>query len=267
MLLVNIYREPEIVGRIYLQLCNLFVEPILNKQKDLFFDHAFSVMHKLTATKYHLDNYIKIEKQQFEYSRRFFKEKMNQTREAFELIFELEAFLFQVKSSLDMLVKLMIPIVGNNVVHTQTFGNKGEKLIKGLTKYKRKKDINVDAVDNLINLIKSDKDSWLEKVVTMRDELSHYKALRDYKFLPIKLPNGQIGVRKPAFKNMDTVKFMKIIFSNNIEFHQDFMAFALSIKAPPILQLIHQDTKSAIDKFNHEAAKFIKWAWGIKTRG
>lgn len=264
MMLVKLYSENEIMGRIYMQICNLFPDPILREHKDIFFEHAFSVMHKLSATKYHLDNYIRIEKQQYEHSRRFFKKQMNETREAFELIFELEAFLFQIKSSLDMLAKLMIPIVGKNVVQTQTYGDKGEKLIKGLTQYKQKKEVNVVAIDHLINLIKSDKDSWLEKVVGFRDELNHYKALRDYRFEPIQMPKGQIGVRKPAFKNMNTVEFMKLTFSNNIEFHQDFMALALAIKAPPIFQLIPQDATSAIKDYNHEAARYIKWAWGLR---
>jgi hypothetical protein len=53
--------DNEIGGRIFLQVQNLFVEAILANQKDIFFTHAFSVMHKLTATKYHLKNYERLE--------------------------------------------------------------------------------------------------------------------------------------------------------------------------------------------------------------
>jgi hypothetical protein len=62
----KIYDSNEITGRIYLQLCNLFPETLLQEDKDLFFGHAFAVMHKLNATKYHLDNYKRIEKVQFD---------------------------------------------------------------------------------------------------------------------------------------------------------------------------------------------------------
>ncbi len=69
-MIVKLWDDEEIGGRIYLQLCNLFPEAFLSDQKDKFFFHAFSVMHKLTATKYHLDNYKRIEKIQYEESKR-----------------------------------------------------------------------------------------------------------------------------------------------------------------------------------------------------
>lgn len=155
--------DDEISGRIYLQLCNLFPETFLFDQKDKFLNHAFSVMHKLTATKYHRDNYKRIEKSQYEEAKRKFKKQAIETREAFELIFELEAFLYQVKSSLDMLIKLLIPIIGDGIVRTKTYSNKGDDLIKSLTQYKKKKEVHIEMVDNLTNLVKVHKEGWLEK--------------------------------------------------------------------------------------------------------
>jgi hypothetical protein len=72
-LLVKMWDDDEISGRIYLQFCNLFPEAFLSDQKDKFLNHAFSVMHKLTATKYHRDNYKRIEKSQYNEARRKFK--------------------------------------------------------------------------------------------------------------------------------------------------------------------------------------------------
>ena len=140
-MITKMWEDDEIGGRIYLQLCNLFVDQIVSDQKDSFFRHAFSVMHKLTATKYHLNNYEKIEQKQFQQARRKFKKNPNETRESFELIFELESFLYQVKSSLDMLIKLLEPIIGAGTVRTKTYSNKGEDLIKGLVQYKKKKGV------------------------------------------------------------------------------------------------------------------------------
>ena len=254
--------DDEIGGRVYLQLCNLFPEAFLSDQKDKFFNHAFSVMHKLTGIKYHRDNYKRIEKIQFEEAKRKFKKKPDETREAFELIFELEAFLYQVKSSLDMLVKLLVPILGSGMVKTTTYSNKGDDLIKGLTQYKNKKDVYVEMVDNLINLVQDHKKAWLEKTVKLRDELNHIEGLRNYRFEPLKLPNGELTVRKPRFKNFDTLEMMNLIYSNNLVFHQDFMVLSLALRAGPAFLLLPMDSKEAERRFNHKSAKYVKWSWG-----
>ena len=257
----KIYDSNEITGRIYLQLCNLFLEAILHESKDLFFDHAFSVMHKLNATKYHLDNYYKIEQVQYQKAEYSFKRGKYDIEEQLPLIFELEAFLYQIKSSLDMLVKLLIPIT-DNIVRTQTYSKKGEGIIPGLEQFKQKKGVRTDAVDGLIQLMRDDKDAWLQTVVEWRDELNHIKALKNYTFEPYQLPDGKVIVKKPSFKDMDTVKFMELTYHNNLEFHQDFMVLALTIKAPSRFVPIKQDEKQAIEEFK-ELGKFVKWAWGM----
>jgi len=135
--------DEEIGGRIYLQMCALFFDALLAEDKERFMLHAISVMHKLAATKYHLNNYQRIERQHYENARRTFKKNPHKTREAFELIFELEAFVFQIKSSLDMLVKLVDPVVGPDIIKTRTYSNEGDDLIKGLEQYKKKKGVNI----------------------------------------------------------------------------------------------------------------------------
>lgn len=258
----KIYDNDEISGRIYCQLCNLYLDTILHEEKDRFFSHAFSVMHKLYATKYHLQNYKRIEKQQLQRAEDLFRKGKFELREQLELIFELEAFLFQIKSSLDMLAKLLSPIIGDNIVHTQTYKNKGEGLITGLERYKDRSGVNVVAVERLIELMRSDKDDWLSRVIDYRDTCSHFEAIRDYVFEPIKLPNGRIVAKKPSFKGMNTVEFMETAYSNNLEYHQDFIVFALAIKLPKTIVPIRQDFEKVKEEFG-EAAKYVKWGLGF----
>lgn len=261
----KIYDNNEITGRIYLQLCNLFIEPILNDQKDYFWDYAFCIMHKLNATQYHMMNYIAIEKEEYDRTQKLANKGKYEMKEQLELIFELEAFLFQVKSSLDMLVKLLIPIVGKDIVKTQTYGDKGEHLIKGLTQYKNKKGVNIKAIDNLIELITNDKDSWLKTTVEIRDELNHTRGLKDYGFTLLELPNGKYAVIKPKFMGFNTIGFMKMVYSNNIEYHQDFIALALAIKAPTCFSLIPCDREFARVNLGDQKG-YVKWAWGMKSQ-
>jgi len=266
LMLCKMWNDPEIRGRIYLQLCHLFANEIIAEERELFFSHCFSVMHKLTAIKYHMDNYKRIEKQQFKEAMRSFKKNPQQTFEAFELIFEMEAFLFQVKSSLDMLIKLMIPVVGPHFFKTYTFHKQGDNLIKGLDQYKKKKGVYIEAVDDLKNLTAMHKEGWIKTVVDWRDELNHEKALRDYKFLPRRMPNGLIVPIKPKFKGHDTTKLMSTIYYNCIEYHQDFMSFALAIKAGPMFTLMPERQERVLEIFKTDAAIFIKWVWGLTKK-
>ena len=265
-MIVKMWEDQEIGARIYLQACNLFVGGLLLKeQKDRFFTHAFAVMHKLSATKYHLENYRRIEAEQLEEAKRHFSKDASRTREAFELIFELEAFLFQVKSSLDMLVKLLRPILGQHVVKTHTYGNKGEDLIKGLRQYRKKGGVNLEAVDRLIDLAESHKDGWLQRTVELRDELIHIEGLRNYQYRPMKLNDGSIVAQKPRFKNFDTLKTLEIIYQNNLIFHQDFMAFSLALLVPPGIVLGPETESEVASGFPPEMAKYIRWCWRLVT--
>ncbi|HZK69990.1 MAG TPA: hypothetical protein VFD03_00535 [Clostridia bacterium] len=264
MLVKKMYDNNEISGKIYCQLCNLFIEALLQEDKDFFMGYSLNIMHKLNAIKYHLNNYKKIEEIQYQKTKQLLKKgKINQD-EQLELIFELEAFLFQIKSSLDMLTKLLIPIIGRNMIHTQTYGDKGDKLIKGLEQYKKKTGVNIEAVDNLITLMKDAKDSWLENVISARDKLNHLEGLRNYNFNHRTLINGQLVVEKPKFDDMNTVHYMELVYSNNLDFHQDFIVLALAIKTPSCFCIIPKDPKEAIQEYG-ELGKYIKYAWGMKN--
>lgn len=263
-MIVKMWEDQEIGARIYLQACNLFVGGLLLKeQKDRFFTHAFAVMHKLSATKYHLENYRSIEAEQLEEANRQFSKDPSRTREAFELIFELEAFLFQVKSSLDMLVKLLRPILGEHVVKTHTYGNKGEDLIKGLKQYRKKRGVNVEAVNRLIGLAEMHKEGWLQRTVELRDELSHIEGVRNYQYRPMKTSDGRIVAQKPSFKNFETLETLEIIYQSNLIFHQDFMAFSLALLPPAGIVLGPKAESEVVAGFPPEAAKYIRWCWRL----
>jgi DNA-binding ferritin-like protein (Dps family) len=208
----------------------------------------------------------KIENRELKSAQRRFKKHPNETREAFELIFEVEAFLFQVKSSLDMLVKLLNPIIGSGFVRTKTYEKKGESIIKGLEQLKKKKNTRKEEIDQLIELIRSDKDSWIETVVDYRDELNHFKGLNDFKFIPRQIDYNQIIAERPRFKGYEVVSFMETIYRNNIEFSHDFVCVALSIRMPTCIYLETDTEENALQYFgNIPSAKFVKYCWYLNT--
>jgi hypothetical protein len=263
----QMWTDHEIAGRIYIQACKLQIKDLLGDDAERFWEHASSVMHKLTATKYHLDNYKRLERQEIEAARRRFKKNPNQTREAFELIFEIEAFLFQVKSSLDMLAKMLGPIIGDDQLKLHTFKDNGDGVVKALEQHKRRKDTNASAVDELIRLIQDDRDSWISLLVRARDTAGHYRALSNYVFQAYPLGGGA-GVRKPRLlPDAETIESLDLIYSNNIEFHQDFMAVALAARpALKGLALVPVDPVAMEKEWQSPAGRYIKWGWGMRMQ-
>lgn len=95
-----------------------------------------------------------------------------------EMIFEFEAFMFQIKSTLDMLVKLFVPVLGSKHADLSTYGKAGQKIITHLRQLKRdkKKKLAHRRVDLLIELIEQAIDPWLKPLIALRDTVSHYSS-------------------------------------------------------------------------------------------
>jgi hypothetical protein len=260
----RLWADKEIAGRMYLQLVHLFPQPLLQDQKDRFLKHAFAAMHKLTAMKYHVDNYERIEEEQYKESLEIFQKSQTERREAFELIFELEAFLFQMKSSLDMLVKLLIPAIGPGLVKTHTYENAGNSLLKGLRQYAKGKKANKQAVEHLCYVIEVHRDGWLEKAVALRDEINHIQGVNNYHFSPLTLSDGKVDAERPRFKGIETLEFIRLIYHNALVFHQDFMVYTLALKSPPVFVLAPQDPKSAEEMFPGYG-QYIRFCWVLNT--
>lgn len=258
-----IWNDPEINIRIFAQLCHLQYDQILEKPlSDRFFRYSECVMHKLHATRHHVEIYARLEQAHFERCTEQFTSGDLNTYECFDLIFEFEAFLYQIKSSLDMLVKIMIPVLGKRV-KTQTFAAKGDTLVRGLRQYLKDGSAQKEKVEEFIKMLEWAKTDWIEKVVDFRDELNHHRGLTHYMFSPEKLSSGKIVAVKPKFKNLDTLDFMIDIYGRNLVFHQDFMCFALSLIAPPPFVLTMENNIANVASFG-DLAQCIKWGWGMK---
>jgi len=95
-----------------------------------------------------------------------------------EMLYEVEAFFFQFKSALDMLVKVLCPIAGNQAKNFHTYGSLGKDVIKQLNELKKNKKLNLTAgrIDWLIEEIEKVKSPWMESVIRIRDTFSHYKS-------------------------------------------------------------------------------------------
>jgi hypothetical protein len=131
--------------------------------------------HKLYAVRYHMDNFVSEEQSQVQK----FKEDytppsgVQMNRKNPVLIYEMESFLFQVKSSLDVLaVRFLNKLFG---LKLGSFGT--EKVIDTLKKSENK--IGRQKVNKLKSVIEKNKD-WLEEINEMRVQVTHYSDLEGF---------------------------------------------------------------------------------------
>jgi len=136
--------------------------------------------HKLYAVKYHL---LTIKKEIKERVAEFEKNYSAGSGIAFEtenprLVYETEAFLFQVKSSLDILVQglgcVIPPLKSMHSFKSKNIDgveHSGGSVITALRK---------NGFESLGKLFESHRGEWIQELVDMRDTITHYSRLRHF---------------------------------------------------------------------------------------
>ena len=186
-------------------LFNDFISPIvIIVQSNNFYKKKFyKLKHKLLALQYHLSNYKFTEDQYIEVFRQ--KGEVRRSDMYFQykepsLVYEIESFLFQVKSCMDIIGSLVGWIFGwKDVVR---YEKKGDTFIK-MAKNNCPKNLAIYSKD-LIAFVSKHK-PWADSLITMRDQITHFSDLeglccfithftvKDTKakiFYPI-MPNGE----------------------------------------------------------------------------
>jgi hypothetical protein len=144
-------------------------------------------MHKLYGVRYHMDNFASEEQSRVQK----FKEDytppggVQLERENPVLIYEMESFLFQVKSSLDVLaVGLLNKLLG---LKLGSFGT--EKVIDALKSEEHK--IGTKKVNKLKTMIEKNKD-WIEELNEMRVQIAHLSDLKGFLcFIEVPFTGGE----------------------------------------------------------------------------
>jgi hypothetical protein len=197
------------------------------------------VAMKLNALRYHRKKYEEIQKIKIE--------EINSNRALalgiqkgikfceLDMLYEVEAFFFQYKSALDMLVKILCPIAGQSAGSFSTYGDSGAKVIKALNNLKRNNKLNltIGRVDWLIEEIEKAKSPWLESVIKLRNDFSHYKTDIHFGFEwdevagRVRVPSSETNEGYQAFNLvMDELTESLILYCAN------FIALAMSCAIP-----------------------------------
>lgn len=230
--LTQINASPEVMAKIYMQLCD-FKDAIQipEERKRQLFNWSMDVTRKLESVKYHRDNLLRILNEEFEKR----STKTDSTNATFiELNTgaekEFEAFLLQGKSTLDILVKVFIPLFG---IKLHSYGDGGEKVSRTLKRNLKAEQLS--RAQHLLSLIEQDKE-WIEKwFCGHRDTVAHYRPMPSSGFVTPPVIDGIPRHSPPT--TSDGIAFHEavvVLYSNLLTFAEDFLALSVHITFPTI---------------------------------
>lgn len=190
-----------------------------------------------------------------------------------EMLYEFEAFCFQFKSSLDMLVKILGPSLEPKGGSAKNYGDKGNVVIKYLEPKKNNNKLATGRIEYLIELIESARDPWLRSMIDVRDNLTHKRPYIHFGFSW----DSQNNVVKPPMADIDgvatsIVDLMEIQAGHLIGYVREFIAWTLACAIPLEIHLqpmeeiekVQMSSKWGINLMN---AKYIlRWPRSMPSR-
>lgn len=255
-LLLNMPPGLEICGRFFWQAQELLGENFMllgsdNIKRDAFTNALLDTMIKCHSMEYHLGNFKELERQHIS----LIESNKGGITHAHNLLFEFEAFLFQLKSALDIGTKI-IGILIPNRFKTKTFAQKGEHLERGLEQYERDHSAKPELPKALREMLKADREKWLEQAINLRDTISHYRTFADFKYQIVTTQNEKT-VQKPTFSGLTPIEYMELSYRNCLEFLQDFICLSIGLALPSCFSICTNSTSPC--RVGEPLASYIKF--------
>ncbi|MCX6011091.1 MAG: hypothetical protein NT134_02355 [Chloroflexi bacterium] len=183
--------------------------------------------HKLYVVKYHLKNYEQAESDKIQ---EFIKKHkppagIQMMIEEPRLIYEVESFLFQVKSCLDVLSWVLKPVFGFTYC---SFGDKGDDVINQLRNNCPAPLTNY--AEKIVQLIEDAQDKWVVELIKMRDDVTHYSRLKGFDCF-IEEPytgGGTANIHYPTMPNKRrALEYCQDVWKKLLNFCEDFLKLTL----------------------------------------
>jgi len=179
--------------------------------------------HKLYAVRYHLDNFVSEERSQVQKFKKDYTPPsgVQINIENLVLVYEMESFLFQVKSSLDVLaVGLLNKLLGLKL------GSFGTEMVSDALKENENK-IGTQKVNKLKSIIETNKD-WIEELNEMRVQITHYSDLEGFLcFLEVPFTGEECTIYYPSMPDgTRATQYMDSIWKKLLSFYKSFLTVA-----------------------------------------
>ncbi|MBI1982649.1 MAG: hypothetical protein HYS61_00435 [Acidobacteria bacterium] len=153
-----------------------------------------------------------------------------------DLFIEFDEFLVQLKSALDHVVKVLVPILGARRWTIRTFAKRGDGVIRALesaspSEYRERSFAIIE------HLIRPNQE-WIQMSIDARDRLNHFLdgGISWEYFGVCQTAEGVIQTPKwAADQTLD--QLMEIVWANAFRFCEDFVAFSLAMRLPKAFAL------------------------------
>lgn len=157
-----------------------------------------------------------------------------------DLFLELDEFLVQVKSSLDHLVKIPVPILGKWPL--RTFGDKGADVAKALLNNMPK--AHMKAAPGLKKMLVDDHQDWLAAAIAVRDKMNHYLdggvSLEEFSIYVTRSPEG-VTVHTPMWSKSQSVReALDVIYANLFRLIEQFLGAFIGLRRHTAYGFLYQ---------------------------
>lgn len=177
--------------------------------------------HKLTGIRYHMENFIKEEEDVIKkYSTQYEAPGTDSYNQNPKLIYEIESFLYQIKSALDVFAQIVSMIFNIGGKSTYSLSQEGHNKI--VTKLLEIGNYQV-LKSELADLLASNDKSWIRDAIDMRDEVTHFSDLKGFmcfiqhaweggEFAKISYPSMPDGRRASSFMRVTYHRLFQLFF-------------------------------------------------------
>ena len=214
---------------------------LTEKELEQFFRILIYLAKKLASVWVHLDRYRKVQEElvaKLTTAPSDSNQSVIEMEYSDELFQEFDEFSVQLKSALDHLVKIPIPVLGPRVWSLRTFGSKGNDVRKALENNIPKK--HKKQVKHMKKMLLDRNAVWLGDIITVRDKINHFiEGSVPFEYFGVhRLPDESIKV--PMWSSDQKLSAaLEVVWDNLIKFTEDFIAMFLFLRHKPGLVLYH----------------------------
>ena len=230
---------PPIFLRIYHSKTDPFLQELL---KELPAPSVKNLRHKIKAVRYHKERYLAAETEEVDRLQHLPPSQgADSVLDDPEAIYDLEGFLFQVKSCLDVaMLVLKNRLAGRGRDSIKGFNSSGnvagEKTVTALNRYivENHVDENIKPIQEILLLI-AQIQPWSSELVDMRDKVTHFARLETLWFIQeAYLIQGKSRIRFPRLpdnvRDIRTSQYIDETWEKLIDFLQKYLDIIRQMK-------------------------------------
>lgn len=213
---------------------------LTQEEKQKVFNLTLLIAKKLATVWKHKEEYTKTQKSLVEAEEVKDEDPAIRRLEVSQDLFmEFDEFLVQLKSTLDYLVHLPVPIFGRKKWNLRSFGDKGNDVVNAMRRNLPREQQKM--VEGIVKILFEQRKDWLTWSIHARDKVNHFlDGGVPFEYFAVTKVGYPPQIRVPMWSNEQTIEsFMEISWHNLFTFVEDFIATFLYFRFEKGKTLFH----------------------------